>query len=195
MTPEAGCTEIAQCPRTDRSSLSQVIIRAARPGELAVLIEIERAAGALFRTLGMDAVADDDPGSIAQLAPYAEEGRAFVAVYDPDRPVGYLLLNVVDAAAHIEQVSVHPDYARRGIGRGLIERAEGWARERCLPALTLTSYVEVPWNGPYYERLGFHYLTSEEETHGLRSIRDRERQSGLDAWPRACMRRDLEPSI
>ena len=193
MTPEAGCTEIAQCPRTDRSSLSQVIIRAARPGELAVLVEIERAAGASFRSLGMDAVADDDPGSIAQLAPYAEEGRAFVAVYDPDRPVGYLLLDLVDAAAHIEQVSVHPDYARRGIGRALIERAEVWAREHGLPALTLTSYVEVPWNGPYYERLGFHYLASDEETQGLRAIRDHERQSGLDAWPRACMRRDLKP--
>jgi len=184
---------LAPCPRTDRSTLSQVIIRAARPGELAVLIEIERAAGELFRSLGMDVVADDDPGSIAQLAPYPEEGRAFVAVYATDRPVGYLLLDVVDAAAHIEQVSVHPDYARRGIGRALIERAEAWARERGLPALTLTSYVEVPWNGPYYEHLGFHYLASDEETQGLRSIRDHERQSGLDAWPRACMRRDLEP--
>ena len=59
---------------------------------------------------------------------------------------------------------MHPDYARRGIGRTLIERAEAWARERGLPALTLTSYVEVPWNGPYYERLGFHYLASGEET-------------------------------
>ena len=173
--------------------MNEVIIRAARPGDLTLLIEIERSAGALFRSLGMDAVADDDPGSIGRLAPYAKAGRAFVAVNATDRPLGYLLLDVVDAAAHIEQVSVRSDYARRGIGRALIERAEVWARERGLPALTLTSYVEVPWNGPYYERLGFRYLAPEQETQGLRSIREHERQSGLDTWPRACMRREFEP--
>jgi GNAT superfamily N-acetyltransferase len=173
--------------------VNQVIIRVARPDELVRLIEIERAAGASFRSLGMDAVADDDPGSIGQLAPYAEDSRAFVAVDATDQPLGYLLLDIVDGAAHIEQVTVHPDHARRGIGRALIERAETWAHDRGLPGLTLTTYVEVPWNGPYYERLGFRYLTADEETPGLRSIRDHERQSGLDAWPRACMRRRLEP--
>jgi GNAT superfamily N-acetyltransferase len=141
----------------------------------------------------MDAVADDDPGSTGHLAPYAEDGRAFVAVDAAERPLGYLLLDVVDEAAHIEQVSVHPDHARQGIGSALIERAEAWARDRRLQALTLTTYTEVPWNGPYYERLGFHYLASDEETPGLRSIRDHERRSGLDAWPRACMRRKVEP--
>lgn len=173
--------------------MSEVTIRAARPDELPLLIEIERAAGASFRSLGMDAVADHDPGSAEQLVPYAEAGRVFVAVTVTDRPVGHLLLDVVDGAAHVDQLSVHPDHARRGIGRALIERAESWARDRGIPALTLTTYVEVPWNGPYYERLGFHYLTSDEETPALRSIRERERESGLDTWPRACMRRQLEP--
>ena len=136
----------------------------------------------------MDLVADDDPGSVEELAPYAEGGRAFVAADASDRPVGYLLLDVVDGAAHIEQVSVHPLHARQRIGRALIERAVTWARHRGLDALTLTTYVEVPWNGPYCEQLGFQYVTTEEETPELRAIRDRERASGLDAWPRACMR-------
>ena len=108
-----------------------------------------------------------------------------------DRPVGYLLVDAVDGAAHIEQVSVHPDHARRRIGRALIERAAWWARSRGLGALTLTTYPEVPWNGPYYERLGFSYLAAEEETPGLRAIRKREQARGLDAWPRACMRLPL----
>ncbi|HXH97171.1 MAG TPA: GNAT family N-acetyltransferase [Gaiellaceae bacterium] len=170
-----------------------MVIRAARPEDLALLIEIERVAGESFRSLGMDLVADDDPGSVEELAPYAESGRAFVSVDADDRPVGYLLLDVVDEAAHIEQVSVHPDHARQGIGRALIGRAATWARSRGLEALTLTTYVEVPWNGPYYERLGFAYLAAEEETPGLRAIRDEERASGLDAWPRACMRLEVGP--
>ncbi len=177
--PQAGCP-------ARRGS-----IRAVRPDDLAVLVEIERAAGAMFRSLGMDLVADDDPGSVEELAPYADGGRAFVSVDADDRPVGYLLLEVVDGAAHVEQVSVHPDHGRQGVGRDLIERAASWARARGHHALTLTTYVEVPWNGPYYERLGFRYLASQEETPGLRTIRDHERASGLDAWPRACMSRRL----
>ena len=168
-----------------------VIIRAARPDELELLVAIERAAGESFRSVGMDLVADDDPGSVEELAPYAESGRAYVSVDAHDRPVGYLLVGVVDGAAHVEQVSVHPDHARRGIGRGLIEQAVTWARSHGLVALTLTTYVEVPWNGPYYERLGFSYLTVEEETSGLCALREAERAAGLDAWPRACMRLDI----
>ena len=168
-----------------------MLIRAARLDDLAPLVEIERAAGESFRSLGMETVADDDPGSVDKLAPYADSGRAFVAVGADDRPVGYLLLDVVDRAAHIEQVSVHPGHARQGIGRALIETAATWARSHGVEALTLTTYVDVPWNGPYYERLGFRYLASDEETSGLRAIRDDERASGLDVWPRACMRFDV----
>jgi len=168
-----------------------VTIRVAHPGDLPLLIEIERLAGSMFRSLGMDLVADDDPGSVDELAPYAEDGRAFVAVDATDRPVAYLLVDAVDGAAHIEQVSVLPEQAGRRIGGALIEHAATWARDSGLRALTLTTYVGVPWNGPYYERLGFRYLTPGEETEGLRSIRERERRSGLDAWSRACMRRPL----
>ena len=166
-------------------------IRFARPEDLPALVEIERAAGESFRSLGLDLVADDDPGSVEELTPYAAGGRALVSVDADDRAVGYLLLDVVDGAAHIEQVSVHPDHARQGIGRELIETASSWAAGRGLRALTLTTYVEVPWNGPYYERFGFRYLAADEETPGLREIRRLEIAAGLDAWPRACMIRSL----
>jgi GNAT superfamily N-acetyltransferase len=140
----------------------------------------------------MDLVADDDPGSVEELAVYATGGRAFVSVDVDDLPIGYLLLDEVDGAAHIAQVSVHPDHARKGIGRALIEAAASWAITHDLHVLTLTTYVEVPWNGPYYERLGFRYLRPAEESVGLRAIRVHERGRGLDAWRRASMTRRLE---
>jgi hypothetical protein len=49
----------------------------------------------------------------------------------------------------------------------------------------------VPWNGPYYRRLGFRCLTVDEETPGLRAVRERERARGLEVWPRTSMRRRL----
>jgi GNAT superfamily N-acetyltransferase len=166
-------------------------IRNAGPDDLAVLVDIERATGRMFLALDADLFADQDPGSIEELAPYADGGRAFVSVDAEDRAVGYLLVDPVDGAAHIEQVSVHPDHARKGLGRALIEHAASWASARDLSSLTLTTYVEVPWNGPYYERLGFRYLTADEETPGLRAIREHERALGLEVWPRTSMRRSI----
>ncbi|MGE5274111.1 MAG: GNAT family N-acetyltransferase [Verrucomicrobiota bacterium] len=166
-------------------------IRNARPDDLAKLVEIERAAGQSFRPLDANLFADHDPGSVETLTPYADGGRAFVSVDADDRPVGYLLVDPVDGAAHIEQVSVHPEHAGKGIGRALIEHAASWPSLHDLRSLTLTTYVGVPWNGQYYERLGFRYLTADEETPWLRAIREHGRELGLEVWPRASMRRSL----
>jgi GNAT superfamily N-acetyltransferase len=105
--------------------------------------------------------------------------------------VAYLLADIVDGNAHIEQVSVHPRHSRKGLGKALIEQAVVWARRRGLGAVTLTTFADVPWNAPYYQRLGFRRLQEAELTPGLRAIRAREAAIGLDRWPRCCMRRDL----
>jgi GNAT superfamily N-acetyltransferase len=165
------------------------MIRQARPDDLPELRAVERAAGLGFRGLGMDVVADDEPATIAELATYADDDRAWVFADADDRPVAYLLVDVLDGEAHIEQVSVRPGYGRRGIGRQLIEVAREWAVAHELPALSLTTYADVPWNGPYYARLGFEVVPPEEVAGGLRAIRATEAASGLDAWPRVVMRR------
>jgi GNAT superfamily N-acetyltransferase len=167
------------------------VIRLARPDDLPALIDVEREAGALFRDVGMTAIADDDPGSVAELAVYQSAGRAWVSVDDGDRPVAYLIADVVDGCAHIEQVSVRPSHARRGLGNALIETLAEWAAARGLTALTLTTFAAVPWNAPYYERLGFRVVPEAEIGPGLRSIRRAEAARGLDAWPRVTLIRPL----
>lgn len=171
--------------------------------ELPLLCELERAAGAPFAAIGMPEIADDEPPAPHELAHYLDAGVALVAVPDatdlphvtdlPQQPgpgpiAGYLLAEPVDGALHIEQVSVHPDHARRGIGRALIEHL---AAGTDAPALTLTTFADVPWNAPYYARCGFRPLADHELTPGLREIRRKEAEHGLDRWPRLCMRRDL----
>jgi hypothetical protein len=44
------------------------LIRAARPEELSTLQDIEVAAGAMFLKMGMDAVAEDPPPELSDLA-------------------------------------------------------------------------------------------------------------------------------
>jgi ribosomal protein S18 acetylase RimI-like enzyme len=166
-------------------------IRLAGVADFLALQDIERAAGQAFRAIGMPEIADDDPFSLAELTGYQQAGRTWVTAAPDGHPVAYLVADPVDGNLHIEQVSVHPDFGRRGLGRSLLEHAAGQAVSAGQPALTLTTFTEVPWNAPYYERCGFRRLAEAELTPGLREIRRREAAHGLDRWPRTCMRRDL----
>ena len=166
-------------------------IRVVGVDELEGLRDIERAAGLCFRDVGMPEIAEDEPLSVEALAGYRQAGHAWVAVDLADRPVAYLVADEVDGNLHIEQVSVHPGYARRGVGRALLDHAADHAVAAAAPALTLTTFAEVPWNALYYLRCGFRVLDQNQWTPGLHVIRQREAAHGLDRWPRVCMRRDL----
>ena len=170
------------------------MIRPLAPGELATAQEIERAAGLVFADVGMPEIAADDPLPAAELDRYRRAGLAWAAAEEGE-PVGYLLAEPVDGALHVEQVSVHPRAARRGVGRALLEHAATHAATQCLDALTLTTFADVPWNAPYYRRCGFRVVEEHDWTPGLRAIREREAAHGLDRWPRVCMRRDLEQIV
>ncbi|WP_171169526.1 GNAT family N-acetyltransferase [Streptomyces sp. I05A-00742] len=167
-----------------------VHLRHPAPAELPLLQDIERAAGLLFHGTGMAEIAEDEPLPLDRLERYRRDGRAWVADLG-DGPVAYLLADPVDGNLHVEQVSVHPDTARRGIGRALLDHLAAGARAAGIPALTLTTFTDVPWNAPYYERCGFRRLSDDDLTPGLRAIRAREAAHGLDRWPRVCMRREL----
>jgi GNAT superfamily N-acetyltransferase len=167
------------------------VIRGAQAEDLPLLPKVEVAAGAVFRDLGMHAVANSTPPTLGELQTWQEADGLLVSVDGDDLPVAYLKIGPIDDYGHIEQVSVHPSHARRGIGRRLIDAADGWAEQRDLAGLTLTTFTEVPWNGPYYQRLGFRVLADEEMTDGLRRIRADEAACGLDRWPRVAMLRPL----
>jgi ribosomal protein S18 acetylase RimI-like enzyme len=164
-------------------------IRRARRDELEALRTIEREAGRAFASVGMPEIASADPPSIAELESFVASRGAWVAVDESDQPVGYLLSHEVDGCAHIEQVSVAPDHARRGLGAALIDRLAADAAGQGRPALTLTTFRDVPWNAPYYARLGF--LTVEPAEHGpeLRELVEREKNRIPGAAPRISMRR------
>jgi GNAT superfamily N-acetyltransferase len=168
-------------------------LRPGRAGDGPALREIELSAGQRFRAVGLPDVADAEPASVEELARHAAEGRSWVAVDADDCPVGYVLAGVVDGNAHVEQVSVAPDHQGGGIGRALIEQVRTWAVDRGLPAITLTTFKDVPWNGPLYRHLGFRVLDEHEIGPELRAIRHHETAMGLDPAQRVCMGQDVSP--
>lgn len=173
----------------------EAMIRRAQGNDLPRLREIERAADAAFRDLGMDAIADGEPAPPEALSAYERAGRAWVSADDRDPPTAFLLLDVVDRAAHIEQVSVHPAFARQGVGAALIEAAARWAQQKAFDAMTLMTFRDVPWNRPYYERLGFRVVDDAQLTEGLRALQANEPVLGLNRWPRVAMRRPIDASL
>ena len=165
----------------------RIEIRPATAGDCATLQELERDAGQRFREVGLGFVADDEPPPVEVLLSYTEAGRVWVAVDSEDVPAGYVVVDIVDGAAHIEQVSVATAQQGRGIGRLLVEQARRWAGENALSAVTLTTFSHVPWNKPLYEHLGFRALASEEIGPELQSLMEHEASRGLDPATRAAM--------
>jgi GNAT superfamily N-acetyltransferase len=170
---------------------SDMHVREARRVELPLLRDLERAAGELFREVGMAEIAEDEPLSLDELLRYQHVGRAWVIADPNDLPAAYLIADLVDGNLHIEQVSVHPRHARQRLGRQLLDHVAQHAIAAGVPALTLTTFATVPWNAPYYERCGFRVIGEDALGPGLRTIRQHEASRGLDRWPRVCMRRDL----
>jgi len=167
------------------------VIRLAEPADRAYLPGIDVAAGAGFRDGGRAAVADDDPPPLTWFETHVAAGRVWVWGKRKQPPVAFCLVEVVDGTAHIAQISVHPDHARRGIGAALIAHLDQWARDRGLPEVTLTTFRDVPWNAPYYARLGFEAVADEDLGPGLRAVRELEVERGLDRWPRVVMTRHV----
>jgi GNAT superfamily N-acetyltransferase len=166
-------------------------IRSADPDDGPVLRQIERLAGDRYRSIGLAGVADDEPLSLEVLADYATTGRGWVAVDEADHPIGYVVVDVSDGAAHIEQISVRPDSQGIGVGRALINRVAAWAMQTTRPTITLTTFIDVPWNGPLYAHLGFVVLPDATIGPDLRALQAAEAAQGLDPGRRVAMGFDL----
>ena len=157
-------------------------IRVARPDEYDALRAIEDSGDAMFLDVGIGpfhSPEEDDHLEVAALV---------LAAGDP--PVGFACVDLVDGAAHLWQLSVHPSAGRRGLGTALVAAVCEWAAAQGLGAVTLTTFRDVPWNAPFYRRIGFREL--DDLTPGLSAIRAHEAAIGDDDFgPRVAMRKEL----
>ena len=167
--------------------------RPATVADIPAVRALERRAGEPFRTVGLDSIADDDPPSDEELAAAisrAGRGTGIFVVDDGNgEPAAWMWLTTADGDLHIAQVSVDPAYRGHRLGTGLINHALHLARDHGYPGVSLTSFVDVPWNGPLYRRLGFTAVDDSDAGPDLRRIRAGEQAAGLDVRPRAAYRR------
>ncbi|HAS1042269.1 TPA: GNAT family N-acetyltransferase [Enterobacter cloacae] len=166
-----------------------ITVRPTRPGDVTALPAIEHAAGERFRDYPELAwLAEGDIISAEQHLGYAERGLSWLALAN-ELPVGFILAETHVSSLFIVELSVHLDWQGKGIGRRLIACVADQARKRGLASLTLTTFRDVPWNAPFYARLGFEMITT--LTPELREKREEETAHGLAYDARCAMRLPL----
>ncbi len=83
------------------------------------------------------------------------ENRLWVARTQSGEVIGFALVLMLDGLAHLKELAVLPDHGRRGAGTSLVRTVCQWAEDHAIPSVTLSTFREVEWNGPFYSRLGF----------------------------------------
>lgn len=164
-------------------------IRLAKRDDCKHLPTIEKRAGMIFRTVEMDDIADGDPTSETEYAAICKNGLLWVAADEMDAPGAFLAGKILDGCAYIHEVSVDPAHQGKGLGKALIEAFCDWAAGRGYPIVTLSTFRSVPWNGPYYQRLGFEVVELPELGPDHEAVREQEIAGGLDATERIFMRK------
>lgn len=134
--------------------MADFTIRRAEPADFCLLPPIEDEADALYAALPEFAAMGDLP-NLSPDGYHALPQSTKIWLAEIDRPVGFIYTYNMDDLAYIGQLSVVPAAARRGIGRALIEMAGAAAKAENNKGLVLTTYRDVPWNAPFYRKLGF----------------------------------------
>lgn len=171
-------------------------IRPATITDAPLLPAVEHSAGQAFLSIDSLAwIASDGVVSVEEHVARIELGTTWVAVdgLTPSAPViaGFLSAELFDDVLHIWELAVSSDYQRQRLGQRLIETTVEWSQDQGLRRIELTTFVDVPWNQPYYERLGFDTLARGALDERLRRVLDREIRAGLPGDRRCAMAKRL----
>ena len=166
-------------------------IRIARTGDHKFFKKIEESTTTLFKEYGCDFSNIESPEEEFYLS---IEGKheIYVAHTSDNKIVGFCAIKTIDSNAYIIEISLLPDYRKKGIGTKLIEHATFWAEINKYEYITLTTFRDLPFNGEFYKKLGFNEFTPDSKWPALKRIRENEKQSGLEILPRIAMRKSLK---
>jgi GNAT superfamily N-acetyltransferase len=151
----------------------------AKPEHLAALPRIERTAAEIFPE-GM--IPDEVKDYVLTLEDFEKalaKNQLWIAVTLDNNPVGFAMVLAKDKSAMLAELDVDPEHQRKGLGRNLVQTVINWAREKGYDHLTLTTFSNVPWNAPFYEKMGFRRLLRAELSVDLIAALAKEAELGL----------------
>jgi GNAT superfamily N-acetyltransferase len=172
-----------------RRLLHDYTITAAHDGEIDALIAVDLAAGQLFAGTGLiagEALLDHVPRGVFETG--IRQGNVFTARDAAGLPVGFTLASQRGGTFYLDQISVDPAHGRKGLGRALIARLFDEARTRGYRLVTLSTFRDLAWNGPFYRQLGFREVARQKMADWMLEL-EHAQAASLDVSKRCFMRR------
>ena len=170
-------------------------IRLGSPTEFKALQDIEHASDECFASVGMPEIFETgNVTAIEDLQHALNRQNLWVAADASNQPIGWAMSIPIDAGLHNEQMCVLPRCQRQGIGKTLFSARIAYARAAGFERVTVSTFLNVPWNAPTYERWGYRIMKDHELTPDLRQIQKHEIEHGLIGDKRVVMAYDLSPT-
>lgn len=168
-----------------------ITFRFAEPHDVETIRAVEFDASLRFVSVGMTGIADAPPMAREVVERKIAAREIIVALDEQTACAGFVMFEPQPMRIYVQELDVLNSHAGRRIGAALLEEVAQIARARHLTQLVLSTYRDVPWNAPYYRRLGFRDLDPSELDAALLARRDAHIARGLDESKRVFMRRDL----
>ena len=96
-----------------------------------------------------------------------------------DQLIGFAASAEFEDGLHLWELAVRHEAQGRGTGAALVAAVADEGRRRSLAAITLTTFRAIPWNAPFYARLGFIELPGAALNARLAAVLKREARRGL----------------
>jgi GNAT superfamily N-acetyltransferase len=167
-------------------------IHLATAAHVAALPGIESKAAARFAGWHVPRAVLTETTPLPALAAAQATGQLWVALSRAEDPVGFGLVEALGTRLHLEELDVLPNHGGRGIGTALVNEIERWARLNRFREIALTNFRDVPWNAPFYQKLGYEIVDESSLDAVLLKWLEHDGARGLDQTRRVAMRKRLD---
>ncbi|KAK3683067.1 hypothetical protein LTR37_020605 [Vermiconidia calcicola] len=148
---------------TSSKNLMQIsyTIRRASSADITRIGAISLSATKKFSSIPALADLGQDEEEPATIQKWLSLGRIYLAGEEEGKPLGFLAACPMDDVLYIAEISTHGSSQGQGVGSALLDAVLQWAKNRAAQDSTstervsLTTYADVPWNGPWYRKRGF----------------------------------------
>lgn len=165
-------------------------LRGFEPEDLPDLWNIESAATRQLAAAGYPELLAQSGDLFAFEAQFAGKG-VWVAADEDDRAVGYAVAGELAELFWLHQMSVDPAHGRKGIGTALLMAVINHAKWAYHNAVGLTTFRDVAFNAPFYEKAGFMRVNAAALSLALQEQLAKDCPVGSDIASRVVMVRRL----
>ena len=148
-----------------------MLIRRALERDFSLLADIEARADSVFEGLAGFEDYQSCANSSAQDYRDLPISKRIWLAENPD-PIAFASSYDIDNVVFLAQLSVLPKAQQMGVGTLLLETLLSSARDRGKDGVILTTFIDVPWNAPFYEARGFKIIDTARLSPALKAKAD-----------------------